>query len=91
MVFPVSHQLLLPQVPEGEAGRCGGRAGRDAPELYLYEETSAIGLHSRSDDPATLVIEKLTVEQVEEAIRPSIAWWRPCTSSRISRTRKLPR
>ena len=41
----------------------------DAPELYLYEETAALGLHRETTDPAALVIEKLTVEVVEEAIR----------------------
>jgi len=40
----------------------------DAPELYLYGETAELGLHNRTDDPASLVIGKLTVEQVEEAI-----------------------
>jgi RNA polymerase sigma-70 factor, ECF subfamily len=40
----------------------------DAPELYLYEETAALGLHHRTDDPANLLIEKLTGEQVETAI-----------------------
>jgi len=40
----------------------------DAPELYLYQETAAAGLHQRSDDPAKLLLEKLTGEQVEAAI-----------------------
>jgi RNA polymerase sigma-70 factor (ECF subfamily) len=40
----------------------------DAPELYLYTETAAAGLHQRSDDPGKLLLEKLTGEQVEAAI-----------------------
>jgi RNA polymerase sigma-70 factor (ECF subfamily) len=40
----------------------------DAPELYLYQETASLGLHQRSDDPAKLLLEKLTGEQVEAAI-----------------------
>src|SRR5205823_14958245 len=31
-----------------------------APDLYLYSHTVAEGLHSRSTDPATLVLRKLT-------------------------------
>lgn len=40
----------------------------DAPELYLYQETASLGLHARTDDPARLLVEKLTGEEVEAAI-----------------------
>src|SRR5436190_10874342 len=40
----------------------------DAPDLYLYSHTVAEGLHSRSTDPATLVLRKLDAEQVAAAI-----------------------
>ncbi len=52
------------------------RAGRrpqtvdldDAAELYLYRRTAAAGLHALSDDPARLVMSKLSTEQVLAAI-----------------------
>jgi len=37
-------------------------------ELYLYEETAALGLHSQTRDPAAQVMDKLTGELIEEAI-----------------------
>jgi RNA polymerase sigma-70 factor, ECF subfamily len=40
----------------------------DAPELYLYCQTAALGLHASSDDPAQLLMGKLATEQVEAAI-----------------------
>jgi RNA polymerase sigma-70 factor (ECF subfamily) len=40
----------------------------DAPDLYLYSHTVAEGLHSRSTDPATLVLRKLDAEHVAAAI-----------------------
>jgi len=40
----------------------------DTPELYLYFQTESIGLHSRTENPATLLMGRLATEQVEEAI-----------------------
>jgi RNA polymerase sigma-70 factor (ECF subfamily) len=40
----------------------------DAPELYLYCQTAAVGLHAQTEDPAQLLMGKLATEQVEEAI-----------------------
>jgi RNA polymerase sigma-70 factor (ECF subfamily) len=40
----------------------------DTPELYLYTQTAAAGLHARSDDPAGLVMDKLETEHVSRAI-----------------------
>ena len=40
----------------------------DAPDLYLYAETRQAGLHSRSADPAALVLRKMEVEHVAAAI-----------------------
>jgi RNA polymerase sigma-70 factor (ECF subfamily) len=40
----------------------------DVPELYLFEKTETIGLHARTGDPAALLMEKLTAEQVDTAI-----------------------
>ncbi len=40
----------------------------DAPELYLYSRTAALGLHGSSEDPAQELIGRLATEQVEEAI-----------------------
>lgn len=40
----------------------------DLPDLYLYSQTAAVGLHARHEDPATLLMGKLATEQVEEAI-----------------------
>jgi RNA polymerase sigma-70 factor, ECF subfamily len=40
----------------------------DAPALYLFKRTREIGMHTRSPDPAALVIERLEVEQISRAI-----------------------
>lgn len=40
----------------------------DTPELFLYGQTAAIGLHDRSDDPAADLLDRLEYEQVAEAI-----------------------
>jgi RNA polymerase sigma-70 factor, ECF subfamily len=40
----------------------------DAPELYLYCQTAAIGLHGHTDDPAGLLLSKFETEHVEAAI-----------------------
>jgi len=40
----------------------------DTPELYLYCQTAAIGLHGRTEDPASLLMSKLDSEDVEAAI-----------------------
>lgn len=40
----------------------------DTPELYLYCQTAALGLHARSEDPAGEVMNRLETEQVEAAI-----------------------
>jgi len=37
-------------------------------ELYLYEESVALGLHAQTRDPAAQVMDKLTGELIEEAI-----------------------
>ena len=40
----------------------------DTPELYLYCQTAALGLHGRVADPAALVMSKLETEHVEAAV-----------------------
>ncbi len=40
----------------------------DSPELYLYCQTAAAGLHARTEDPATAVMSRLDSEQVGGAI-----------------------
>jgi RNA polymerase sigma-70 factor (ECF subfamily) len=40
----------------------------DTSELYLYEETATLGLHSQTRDPAAQVMDKMTGEVIEEAI-----------------------
>ncbi len=40
----------------------------DAPELYLYEQTEALGLHARTADPATDLMNRLDAEAVGQAI-----------------------
>jgi RNA polymerase sigma-70 factor (ECF subfamily) len=40
----------------------------DASELYLYRQTRAVGLHDRNNDPASLVLERLSAEKITEAI-----------------------
>ncbi|HZO90165.1 MAG TPA: sigma-70 family RNA polymerase sigma factor [Chthonomonadaceae bacterium] len=41
----------------------------DAPDLYLYIETSNAGLQARNTNPAALVINKMSEEQIEAAIQ----------------------
>jgi RNA polymerase sigma-70 factor (ECF subfamily) len=40
----------------------------DTPELYLYCQTQAAGLHSRSEDPATALMDQLDQDAVARAI-----------------------
>ncbi|MFQ5889499.1 MAG: sigma-70 family RNA polymerase sigma factor [Gemmatimonadota bacterium] len=40
----------------------------DVPELYLFRRTLEAGLHARSDDPARLVLGRLSLEQMTRAI-----------------------
>ncbi len=40
----------------------------DAPELHMYTQTEAIGLHSQTEDPAGLLMNKLDTEAVSAAI-----------------------
>jgi len=40
----------------------------DSPELYLYCQTAAAGLHARTEDPAAAVMARLDTEQVGAAI-----------------------
>jgi RNA polymerase sigma-70 factor (ECF subfamily) len=40
----------------------------DAPELHMYSQTAAIGLHGHTDDPAGLLMSKFEVEHVEAAV-----------------------
>ncbi len=40
----------------------------DAPELYLYCQTAALGLHGSTEDPAQRLMSRLATEQVEEAV-----------------------
>lgn len=40
----------------------------DAPDLYLYIQTRDAGLHQRSDDPAGLVLERLSMDHIAGAI-----------------------
>lgn len=40
----------------------------DAPELFLYCQTAAVGLHAQVEDPAQLLMGKMATEQVEDAI-----------------------
>lgn len=40
----------------------------DAPELYLYCQTAAAGLHAQTEDPASRLMAKLETEHVEAAI-----------------------
>lgn len=40
----------------------------DGPELYLYEQTEALGLHARTADPATDLMNRLDAEAVGRAI-----------------------
>jgi RNA polymerase sigma-70 factor (ECF subfamily) len=40
----------------------------DTPELYMYCQTAEIGLHARTEDPAGLLMSKMTAEHIEAAI-----------------------
>jgi RNA polymerase sigma-70 factor (ECF subfamily) len=40
----------------------------DTPELYMYCQTAAIGLHAQTADPARLVMSKLATEHIEAAV-----------------------
>jgi RNA polymerase sigma-70 factor (ECF subfamily) len=40
----------------------------DTPELYMYCQTAAMGLHAQTADPAALLMSKLATEQVEAAV-----------------------
>lgn len=40
----------------------------DTPELYLYCQTAAIGLHGQTEDPAGLLMERLDAEQIGAAV-----------------------
>jgi RNA polymerase sigma-70 factor (ECF subfamily) len=40
----------------------------EAPDLFLYTQTVAAGLHERSADPAALVLSNMTTEQIVAAI-----------------------
>jgi RNA polymerase sigma-70 factor (ECF subfamily) len=40
----------------------------DAPEIYLYCQTAAIGLHATTEDPAQRLMGQLATEEVEAAI-----------------------
>jgi RNA polymerase sigma-70 factor, ECF subfamily len=40
----------------------------DTPELYLYAQTAAAGLHGESEDPAGLLMSKLDAESIHAAI-----------------------
>lgn len=40
----------------------------DASDLYLYLKTAEAGFHAQSEDPAALLMNKLTGEQIREAV-----------------------
>ncbi len=40
----------------------------DTPELYIYCQTAALGLHARTADPANLLMSRMATEHVEAAI-----------------------
>jgi RNA polymerase sigma-70 factor, ECF subfamily len=40
----------------------------DTPELYIYCQTAALGLHSRTGDPVDLLMSRMTTQHVEAAI-----------------------
>ncbi len=40
----------------------------DTPELYLYAQTAASGLHGRSADPAATLMEQFDAEHITEAL-----------------------
>ncbi len=41
---------------------------QEVPDLYLFHQTAAAGLHDRSSDPARLLLDKLGVEAVQKAV-----------------------
>src|SRR5262249_36534494 len=40
----------------------------DAPDLYMYVQTANAGLMERSSDPAALILEQMSEEQIKKAI-----------------------
>jgi RNA polymerase sigma-70 factor (ECF subfamily) len=40
----------------------------DTPELYLFCQTAALGLHAQADDPASVVMSRLATDHVEAAV-----------------------
>lgn len=40
----------------------------DTPELYMYCQTAALGLHAQTEDPANLLMSKLAAEHIEAAV-----------------------
>jgi RNA polymerase sigma-70 factor (ECF subfamily) len=40
----------------------------DTPELYMYCQTAAMGLHGQTEDPASLLMSKLATEHIEAAV-----------------------
>lgn len=40
----------------------------DTPELYMYCQTAAIGLHARTEDPASMLMSNMAAEHIEAAI-----------------------
>ena len=40
----------------------------DTPELYMYCQTAALGLHAQTDDPASLLMSRMATDHVEAAI-----------------------
>ncbi len=40
----------------------------DTPELYMYCQTAELGLHARTEDPAGLLMSRMTAEHIEAAI-----------------------
>jgi RNA polymerase sigma-70 factor (ECF subfamily) len=41
----------------------------DASDLYMYSQTGQAGLHQRSSDPAALVLERLSAEEIAQAVQ----------------------
>jgi RNA polymerase sigma-70 factor (ECF subfamily) len=40
----------------------------DAPDLYLYIQTAGVGMQERYDNPATVILRKMTEEQIQAAL-----------------------
>jgi RNA polymerase sigma-70 factor (ECF subfamily) len=40
----------------------------DVPDLYLFTQTAALGLHARTQDPAAALLDRLDAEAVSQAI-----------------------